>query len=164
MATGAFVDPIKVLRLAPLVTSTASLAFAHDQDLFFSAWLHPSYRPEANALLPRWFHICLKRALRVIITLYPLSTLFAAANLYTCSEKSIRIWYWSGLAFTAGHFLVFGRRALGLLDKVQYEKEKGQCTRDLREWLDMNFWRSLGVDSLGWVCFGVAAVKSLCLS
>ena len=161
MATGAFFDPLKLLRLAPLVTSTASLTFAHDQHLFFSPWLHQSYQPEANALLPRWFHICLKRALVVIITLYPLNALFAIANLYTCSEGRVKVWYWSGLAFTMGHFL-FAKNALGLLDRVQYEKEKGQCTRDLRQWLDMHAWRSLVVDLLGWVSFGVAAAEGLC--
>ena len=150
---------MKLLRLAPLITSTASLMYAHDQHIFFLTFLHPSYRSEANQFFPRWFKICLQRALWPIATLYPLSILSSATNIYLLDPKSAdaRLWYWSGLAFTTGHFL-FGKKAKRLLDEIQNDKSKGKSTEDMREWLDMNFVRSLTVDLLGWVSFVGAAV------
>ncbi|MCJ1453598.1 hypothetical protein MMC28_003945 [Mycoblastus sanguinarius] len=162
MASRAFFDPIKLLRLAPLLTSTATLMYAYDQHLFFSTWLHDSYRHEANNLLPRWFNICLKRALRVIVTLYPLSITFAVANIYTGMQKessNASLWYWSGMAFTVGHFL-FGKKAIRLLDAIETDQSKGNSTTDMREWLGMNLVRSLAVDLPAWLSFLMAAMES----
>jgi len=155
-------DPMKLLRLAPLITSTASLMYGHDQHLFFSAFLHDSYRLEANKFLPSWFKICLKRAILPILTLYPLSITLATTNIYLSDQGSsdARVWYWSGLVFTIGHFL-FGKKAARLLIAIENDQSGGNSTKDMREWLDMNFTRTLTVDLLGWLSFLMAAMASV---
>ncbi|KAL6713689.1 hypothetical protein ACLMJK_009154 [Lecanora helva] len=155
---------LTLLRLAPLITSTASLTYAHDTNLFFRIFLSPTYSPpEANLILPPWFKTYMKRGVVPIITLYPLSLISAGANIYFTEASragAAAMWYGLGFGFTVGHFL-FARWAVRLLVAVAGDESKGKCTEDLREWLGMHLWRSLSVDGPGWVCFLMAAVVSL---
>ena len=96
----------------------------------------------------------------MILTLYPLSAVFAVANLFVVGVTSTGAarWYWGGLACSALHFALYAKRAVALLDKVRSEEGgKEERMRSLKEWLELNFWRGVGVDALAWVCFGVAA-------
>jgi len=97
-----------------------------------------------------------------ILTLYPLSITLAATNIYLSDQGSsdARVWYWSGLVFTIGHFL-FGKKAARLLIAIENDQSGGNSTKDMREWLDMNFTRTLTVDLLGWLSFLMAAMASV---
>lgn len=124
---------LPLLRLAPLVTSTASLTFAYDQHIFYSPWLQlpsppssSSANKETTTLRARYFRICLQRALVVIATLYPLTALFAVANLLTGANGNGGKWYWAGLVFTGAHFALYATRAVRLLEKVRSEGEDGE--------------------------------------
>lgn len=162
MASGLLFDPLKLLRLAPLITSTATLMYAHDQHLFFGAWTHESYRKEANTFLPRWFKICLQRAIAIIFTFYPITMILAGANIFLgdpANQKATNFYY-SGLAFTFGHFL-FGKWAMRLLGAIENDESKGNSTTDMRSWLAMNMIRSVTVDLLGFLSYLMAAMASL---
>ncbi len=66
--------------------------------------------------------------------------------------------------FTGAHFALYATRAVRLLEKVRSEGEdgeNGEGKRALGEWLDLSFWRGVGVDAAGWVCFGLAAVEGV---
>ena len=152
---------IKLLRIAPLITSTASLTFARDQHIFFRAWLHPPYRSEANILLPRWFAHFLKGGFPFILVFYPGTAALAIANLCvgkgTDEYSKASLWYWGGFLGTVGHFF-FATWAIRLLRAVSRDESKGKSTENLRRWLDMNYWRSISVDMGGWLCYLVAVL------
>ena len=100
----------------------------------------------------------------MILTLYPLSAIFAIANLLVVGSTSTGVgkWYWGGLAFSGLHFALYAKRAVALLDKVRSEEgSEEERVSSLKEWLELNFWRGVGVDALGCLCFGVAAGWSL---
>ena len=160
MASGLFFDPMTLLRLAPIITSTASLTFAHDQDLFFRPFIHESQRQKSNAFLPGWSKEALPRAFWVIFALYPTTAALTLTNIYTGDAGEARKFYWAGLAFTFGHFL-FGMKALRLLDAIENDKSKGNSTQDMKSWLDNNTLRSFSVDLPGWISFICAAMISL---
>ena len=162
MASGLLFDPLKLLRLAPLITSTATLMYAHDQHLFFNAWTHESYRKEANAFLPRWFNICVHRAIIIIFTVYPATMILAGANIYLGdpANQQATKFYYGGLAFTFGHFL-FGKWAMRLIGAIENDESKGNSTTDMRSWLAMNMIRSVTVDLLGFLSFLMAVMASL---
>ena len=152
-------DVLKLIRLAPLLTSTASLTFAHDHDLFFRAFLHPSYTTKANAFIPPWTAIYMPRGGFTIMTLYPSTLLLAIANVYVGNTPAASFYY-AGLAFTIGHFL-FAGRAIGLLNRMKRDESKGKSTDDMAAWVNMNVLRTLAVDLPGWVCYLLAAMGSL---
>ena len=147
-----------LLSLAPLLTSTASLMFAHDHDLFFRTFLDGNYHNKANSLLPIWMKVCLRRAFLVIAVLYPSTVVLALANtnIFTGRWDDGTIFYWAGLVFTLAHF-AYGKTALRLLDRIQEDASNCNATADMRAWLDMNLVRSLSVDLPGWLCFLLAA-------
>ena len=58
-----------------------------------------------------------------------------------------------------GHFL-FGKKAARLLVAIENDQSGGNSTKDMREWLDMNFVRTLTVDLLSWLSFLMAAMAS----
>ena len=151
-----------LLGVAPLITSTASLMYAHDQDLFFRAFLDGKYRTKADNLLPPWMGVCLRRAFKIIGILYPSTILLALANtnIFTGRWDDGTIFYWAGLAFTVAHF-AYGKTALRLLDRIQNDATNGNATSDMRAWLNMNLMRSLSVDLPGWLCFLLAVNAGL---
>ncbi|KAF2136529.1 uncharacterized protein K452DRAFT_362462 [Aplosporella prunicola CBS 121167] len=134
-----------LLRLSPLLTSTASLTFTFCEHLYLAPYLslrpattapnsNPDHQaggtsrgPDPNVLLPiyidRWF----RPAFSVILTLYPLTWATAIANLATTASSrkaglSVSTpsgaLYLAGLALSAAHML-WGLRAKGLLDAIR---------------------------------------------
>ncbi len=90
--------------------------------------------------------------------LYPLTALFAVANLLTGGNGNRGKWYWAGLVFTGAHFALYAARAVRLLEKVRSEGEdceKGEGKRALGEWLDLSFWRGVGLMRRGGCALGL---------
>ena len=162
MASGIIFDPYVLLRLAPALTSTATLIFGHDHDLLMQPFLDESARDKSNAVLPHWIKPYMARAVYFVFTVYPLTASLAIANALTRnpSNETATTWYWAGLAFTLGHF-AFAKRALDAMNAISADESKGNSTKDLKKWLDNNLLRSLSVDLPGWASFVVAALLSL---
>ncbi|KAI9872626.1 MAG: hypothetical protein M1830_001401, partial [Pleopsidium flavum] len=55
MASQKLFDPMKMFRLAPLITTTASLMYAIGEHMFLSTFLHRNHREQSNVILPSWF-------------------------------------------------------------------------------------------------------------
>lgn len=51
MASGLFIDPMALLRVTPLISSTCTLWFAWDQHVMYSTFAHPDLERESNAIL-----------------------------------------------------------------------------------------------------------------
>ena len=155
---------LNLLRLAPVLTSTANLVYAHDENLFLSSWVQPNYRDSANSLLPSWFsHFC-PRALLVILIGFPASLVSAISNIYienwALHGNGAKRWYWAGVAFTLAHF-VYGRTALRLLDDIQEDRPKGNSTASMEKWLRMHRMRTFTADVPAWICFLVGFLNTL---
>ena len=168
-------EPLTVLRLCPLITSTATLMYAHDNDLFFRGFLHEQslqnskYKAQVNEILPQWLKNIFHRAGLPIFTLYPATILLSLANVFvniandnaaTAGVGMETKLYAAGLAFTLAHFL-FAKRALSLFARILEDKSQGDSTSDLKAWVDNNIVRTFLVDGPGWVCFLGAVVMGL---
>jgi len=55
---------------------------------------------------------------------------------------------------------LFGKKVARLLIAIENDESGGKSTKDMRDWLDMNFTRTLTVDLLGWLSFLMAAMAS----
>ena len=155
---------LNLLRLTPVLSSTANLMYAHDENLFLSSWVQPSYRERANSLLPSWFSHWCPRALLVILVGFPASMVSGISSVsiksWPLQENGAHKWYWAGIAFTFAHF-IYGPRALRLLDDIQEDRPKGNSTTSMEKWLKMHRMRTFTADIPAWVCFLVGFLKAL---
>ncbi|WVF68266.1 hypothetical protein IAT40_003031 [Kwoniella sp. CBS 6097] len=126
--------PVNLLRVVPLISSTLSLQWAVDEYQFLSSWMNPSYRPQADALLPAWF----KHGVT-----------------WTSGAKP---WYAAGVFFAFAH-MFFGPKALGLLKKIREGEPAGKPTTSLATWLRMHSIRAFVADLPAVICFAIAAIS-----
>ncbi|KAK8044983.1 hypothetical protein PG993_005007 [Apiospora rasikravindrae] len=167
MASGRFVDPMTLLRVTPLVTSTAAVMFSIDQYLFLDNFLAPAHRERANELVPSYFKTFFRKGIWIIMTAYPLSIATGVANVYRSSGGTAAAklngagrWYAAGAALAFAHYAFVP----SIMYKVQalFEGEgKGEGNKDLKRWLDVHLVRSVLVDVPSWLCFATACLKSL---
>ena len=143
---------IALLRLAPLLLSTATLTFAHDHDLFFRAFLAPRLTSQSTAIIPPFVDTYMARGGLTIFTLYPSTLILALVN-----ARSVGFWYGLGAAFTVGHFL-YAKWAITLLENMRGEKT-GRGREHMRDWVRMNAIRTMTVDAAGWVCYLIAVLR-----
>lgn len=146
-----------LLRLAPLLLSTATLTFAHDHDLFFRAMLAPRLKAQSTAFIPPLIDTYMLRGGLTIFTLYPSTLILALFNTWFAGDSSF--WYGLGASCTVGHFL-FAKWALGLLEEMRGDKS-GIGRDSMGEWVRMNVIRTMSVDTAGWVCYLVAVLKMM---
>jgi hypothetical protein len=155
---------LKLLRLCPIISSTASLLWAYDEYAFFTAWMNPAFKPQADALLPKWFVTWAPKGTRVLATSFPMSLIAGIANTFT-HRASLQTtgalpFYWLGVFFTSAHFF-YGPTALRLLKAIREGEPKGETTKSMGKWLRMHRARTLTTDLLAFICFTIAAVVAL---
>ncbi|KAK2603641.1 hypothetical protein QQS21_004222 [Conoideocrella luteorostrata] len=144
-----------LLRIAPLISTSAYLTFTIAEDLYFRPYLDQSVAKAAEALLPAYIAIWYTRGMVLIFTVYPLTWGTAIANLpvgkLVHQSKPAFVLYVLGLAFSLGHML-WGRRAMSLLNSIR--ENRGQGSTDIvRVWCRMNLIRGLLVDVPAWGSF-----------
>ncbi|KAI1769404.1 hypothetical protein GGR53DRAFT_474187 [Hypoxylon sp. FL1150] len=170
MASGQFFDPLTLLRVAPLVTSTASLVIAGDSHLFLASFLSlsPQRRQQVNELAPRYFEAFFWRGLPAIFATYGLSVALGAANAYSRSSPvSSRAWAWAwawyagGSAFALAHFAFVPKIMWKVKDAIDAKDEGKDGARAVQGWLDVHYVRMALADVPAWTCFLVAALKTL---
>lgn len=156
--------PLKLLRLSPFFSATINLMWAADEYMFLSSWLSPSYRNQANALLPAWFATWGPMGTLVLFSSFPFSLCTGIANILTSRETSrlndASKWYWAGLAFTLAHF-GFAPKALGLLAAIRKGEPKGNATESMRQWIAMHLLRVAIADFPAFVFFGTALLTAI---
>ena len=95
------------------------------------------------------------------LILYSLTTALAIANFYvgrdTPQHNAAQMWYFGGVIWTSGH-IWFATRDISLMYAVARDKSNGSSTEDMKSWLDMNFWRTITVDSIRWLCYLIAVL------
>lgn len=100
MASKAFFDPLVLLRVAPVLTSTMAMRFSHDQWLFLENFLVPEHRDKVNAIVPSYFKTFFAKGVWDIGILYTLTTATGISNV---ASKHGGAWEW----YAAGTALAF---------------------------------------------------------
>lgn len=158
MASKQFFDPLTLLRIAPVVSTSMSLWYCVDQYTFFNNFIIPPIREKGNQILPLYWKHFLSTGLTCIFSLYGLSIGFGVANLYQGANPSR--YYSLGVAFSAAHFL-FVPLVAPKIEAMSNGKDTDQNWDQQRRWLNVHAIRSVLVDLPGWACFLAAASQSL---
>ncbi|TDZ48412.1 hypothetical protein CTRI78_v008202 [Colletotrichum trifolii] len=155
---------LTTLRLAPLLSSTCTLLFAHDQHFFLTLLNRPETRKQSTNLIPTYFRLFFRQGVVVVLGFITISTATAIANLYTspANLRANRTYWW----YAAG-----GLQSLAHLAYVPFVAPHVQTLVDAKEdmnpndvldsWLTVNFRRFLTTDLGAWIAFGVAALGSV---
>lgn len=161
------VEPSTALALAPLITASCSVWYSWDQYLFFSRFVQPEIRTEANAVLGAYWRSFFAPGLVGIFSLYGLSVATGVANFLSArpqgsssSSSSSSSLYLAGACFAAAHFL-FAPAVAGPIDRMSHGTSKVDNVEEQRSWLKVHVVRTLTVDIPGWVCFFLAAAHTL---
>ncbi|KAI1801986.1 hypothetical protein F4811DRAFT_531572 [Daldinia bambusicola] len=163
MASGLFFDPLTLLRVAPLVTSTASIVIAGDSDLFLGALLSlKQHRSRVNEIAPRYFEVFFWKGLPYIFLTYGLSATCGLVNAYSRSHAASWNWYAAGSALALAHFAFVPKIMWKVKDAIDAKEEpNGGGASALQGWLGVHHVRTALVDVPAWACFLVAIVKAL---
>ncbi|KAI9839500.1 MAG: hypothetical protein M1819_002125 [Sarea resinae] len=184
MASGAFTDPRKLLRLAPIITTTASLYYAWDQHFFLTVFTQPplctTLAPTTHQVLPAYFTNFFNTGIFFILGINAATITTAITNLFVdrraLNDAGSLKWYAAGLALTMAHFAFVPAITgpvgnLVALEKSRKESaEKGEREPEeagktsmayLHQWLKIHRVRALTVDLAGWTSFLIAVLKTV---
>ncbi|KAK3363774.1 hypothetical protein B0T25DRAFT_492720 [Lasiosphaeria hispida] len=165
MASGAFFDYTTALRLAPLITASATLTFAGNQQWIFELFTRADLAPQSKTFLPAWFRAAFWIGMPKLAGLAAASALGGVLNLRggagLAGASGAWTWYAGGAVLAAAHVLFVPALVVRAEGVVGDGSGEGRCLREMKGWLRVNALRTLTVDAGAWVCFLVAAVKTL---
>ncbi|KAL5359746.1 putative integral membrane protein [Aspergillus floccosus] len=164
MASGLVFDPIRLLRVAPLASSTASLVYATTELIVNNGFLQPEIRSKSNQLLPRWYSYMFNRGIWVVVGLNMTTVWTSVASLWLDARRPDgarpgSIFYWIGLAGAIGHMLFIPWVATPIQNMVEDRNEEG-ATREMETWLSVHRVRMLVADLPAWLGFGAAVLTT----
>lgn len=132
MASGLFFDPLKLLRVAPLLTTTSALLYAWDEHWYLSGFLLSEHKPETETILPSYFRRFFEQGVFIVAGLNTLTVSTSIANLLIDRPVLDRLrssrWYWAGLGFTVCHFLFVPLIAYPIRDIIE-NRSRGKALR-----------------------------------
>lgn len=166
MASGSALDPLKLLRLTPLISSTGSLVYACSELIMNSAFLHPRIGSKSNDVLPVWYKTVFNRAIWLVVGLNAVSTSSAIANLLVGREEllargSMKL-YLFGLLGTIGHMVFVPFVMVPVRDIVE-DRSYGHSCRDMEKWLRVHRIRMVVADTTAWVAYLAAVLATFSL-
>jgi hypothetical protein len=165
MASLRFYDPVALLRVAPLVSSTCTLLYASDQDFFLGIFNRPEHRSKSRPLLPSYFSTFFRRGVVFVVTCLAVTTWASVANLYVRKPALVARqsgwWYVASGALSAAHLLFVPWIAPSVKATVDAEKDGSDANAELDKWLSINRIRMLTVDLGAWVASVAAVVSTL---
>ncbi|KAI1410728.1 hypothetical protein F5Y13DRAFT_167226 [Hypoxylon sp. FL1857] len=163
MASGAFFDPLTLLRVAPLVTSTASLVIANDSHIFLSSLVSlKKQRAQVNEIAPRYFEAFFWKGLPLIFGTFGLSIAFGLTNIYSKPYAASRGWYAAGTALGLLHFAFVPKIMWTVKDAIEAKEDPNGGSADaIQRWLNVHYVRMALSDIPSWACFAIAVLKSL---
>ncbi|KAK0725830.1 hypothetical protein B0H67DRAFT_571674 [Lasiosphaeris hirsuta] len=154
-----------LLRLTPLVISSASLMFSWAQHLFFGNFVNSqlSAQPDhpAGKVLVHYMPEAMRRGVPAILALYPSAMALAFANSlggYKVVHPVARRFYLASGVLSLAHFY-FVPRVKRIVAAISAAKDPGVRNEDaMRDWLAMHTQRSLLVNFPAWLCLFVGTV------
>ncbi|KAL1956756.1 hypothetical protein VTO42DRAFT_6809 [Malbranchea cinnamomea] len=175
MASGLIFDPLKLLRLTPLLTSTTSLTYAGNEHLYLSNFLAPQHKEKSDAILPSYFRRLFNVGVWIVIGVNAVTIGSALVNVATLSPSpssggmlsrifpgkmpSARWFYGAGALFQVLHFAYVPLVAYPVRDIV--EGRSNESTREMKKWLDVHRIRVLTTDLPGWLSFLAAVLATI---
>jgi hypothetical protein len=154
-----------LLRLSPLVISSASLMFSWAQDISLGAFLHPSLRTDpahpSGKILPRYLPAFMKPGIWGIGLTYPPATLLCVANGLSGQTREVRGLYLAGALFSIAHFC-WGPSMFAILGRIGDAKTAGVPNEDaLETWLPRHHSRTLLVNVPAFLCIFAATLATV---
>ncbi|KAI1080027.1 hypothetical protein F5B20DRAFT_148513 [Whalleya microplaca] len=154
-----------LLRVSPLVISSASLMFSWAQTVAFGSFLVPELQkdpahPSGN-ILPRYMPAFMKPGLWGIALTYPTAMLLSIANSFSGQSLYINRLYLIGGLFSLGHFY-WGPRMMKLLYRISDPKEAGvRNEKDMASWIPIHHRRTFSVNVPAWLCLLAATLGTI---
>lgn len=149
-----------LLHIGPLVSSTVTLWFSLDQQMFLSIFLNKKVEPQSKDILtPYWqvfFDGGLYRVIAPLVVTMGTCGTIIATNKDIVSAKGSYPWYIASALLAAGHFAFVP----AIAPKIR-ALQSGGSTGVLRQWLDIHFLRTSSVDLLAWTACMIASVRTL---
>ncbi|KAF4466319.1 integral membrane [Fusarium albosuccineum] len=168
MASGAFFNPRTLLLVAPLVSSTCSLWYAHDQDFFLKLFTQaPVDRKKANEILPTYIKTFFDSGVWYVVSLLGITFWTSLANIWLerplLESRGSTAWYGWTAALALGHLAYVPAVAWKL--QALWEDNAAAAGTDnvgmLGRWLTVNMTRMLTTDLGAWLCAVVAISRTL---
>ncbi|TQV98908.1 hypothetical protein V2A60_007395 [Cordyceps javanica] len=171
------------LLLAPALTTTCTLLYGFDQDLFLRLLTLRGTRREANGLLPAYWSRLMRDGVPRVLGFLAATAASSGAALALCGpllrQRASAGWYGAAAACAAAHLawvpLVTGpikamveNEGVAVEDDEDEDDEDGGPTTSnvdhQRRWLRVNMARTLTTDLLGWACALVAVTRTLAVA
>lgn len=154
-----------LLRISPLIISSASLMFSWSQDISLGAFLHPSLRHDAahpsGKLLPRYLPAFMSPGIWGIGLTYPPATVLCVINGLSRQSLEARNLYFAGALFSIAHFC-WGPTMFAILRRIGDVKTAGVRNEDaLQEWLPKHRTRTLLVNVPAFLCILAATLVTV---
>ncbi|KAI0551295.1 hypothetical protein F4679DRAFT_582772 [Xylaria curta] len=146
-----------LVRVAPVVLSSASLMLSWVQTILFASFLTPALRNDpshpSGVLLPRYIPALLKRGLYGIFLTYPPTLILSFVNGFaTYRNPWIARLYLAGGVLSLGHF-VWAPPTQRLLAKIKNAKDAPVSNeKDVERWLGLHNTRTLVVNLPAHLC------------
>lgn len=153
-----------LLRLSPLVLSSASLMFSFSQDCSLGAFLHTSLRKDAThpsgKILPRYLPAFMKPGIWGIAVTFLPATILCVINgigIGTRSQEA-RNMYWAGAALSIAHFC-WGPTMFRILARIGDADTAGVPNENaVEEWLAKHRARTFIVNIPAFLCILKATI------
>lgn len=154
-----------LLRISPLVLSSASVMFSWAQDIAFKAFLHPSLRTDpvhpSGKILPRYLPAFMKPGLWGIGLTFLPSTALCVANGMSRQGREVRNLYFAGAALSIAHFC-WGPCMFRILASIGDAKTAGVANEAaLESWRPRHHQRTLLVNVPAFLCIFAATLGSM---
>lgn len=156
---------LALLRVSPLVLSSASLMFSWAQDISLGAFLHTSLRSDpahpSGKILPRFLPAFMKPGLWGIGLTYLPATGLCIANGLGGQSREVNQLYLVGAVLSIAHFC-WGPSMFAILNRIQDPKTAGVPNEDALEvWLPKHHARTLLVNVPAFLCIFAATLCTL---
>ncbi|OQE31464.1 hypothetical protein PENSTE_c001G03606 [Penicillium steckii] len=153
---------VALIRVTPLVLSSASLMFSWAQDISLGALLHPSLREDpahpSGKILPRFLPAFMKPGIWGLALTYPPATVLCLINGFSDQSSEVRHLYLAGSLFSIAHFC-WGPSMLAILRRIQDPNTDGVPNESALEmWLPRHHARTLLVNMPAFLCIFAATV------
>ncbi|KAK1991380.1 hypothetical protein LX36DRAFT_735711 [Colletotrichum falcatum] len=145
-----------LLRVSPLVLSSASLMFSWSQDVSLGAFLHHSLRNDpdhpSGKILPRYLPAFMKPGIWGIALTYIPASVLCVINGLSGQSSEVRKLYFAGAGLSIAHFC-WGPTMFRILDRIQDSRDPGVPNEEaLEAWLPKHHTRTLLVNIPAFGC------------